>query len=92
LLYAISLENIGKIEEAETEFKAMKGRYAYFEQRYQYGLFLMRAERHGDASQIFTDMINEEPHLGQIEKRSNRSWFTKAQEELRRISALQNMA
>jgi hypothetical protein len=87
LLYALSLENLGNIEQAETEFKAMKGRYSYFEQRYQYGLFLMRQEKYDDASKIFTDMLEEEPHLGNIEKRSNREWFGKAKDELRNIPA-----
>jgi len=86
LLYALSLENIGEIELAENEFKAMKGRYSYFEQRYQYGLFLMRQDRDEDAWTIFTDMLNEEPHLGAVEKKSNRIWFTKTKEELRKIN------
>jgi hypothetical protein len=90
ILYAISLENTGNTEQAETEFKAMKGRYSYFEQRYQYGLFLMRAGRDKDAWQIFTDMLNEEPQLGQIEKKSNRQWFAKAKEELRKIGVPEN--
>jgi hypothetical protein len=92
ILYAMSLENTGSMEQAENEFKGMKGRYSYFEQRYQYGLFLMRAERYEDAMQIFNDMLNEEPQLGQREKSSNRIWFTKAKEELKKISALQNTA
>jgi hypothetical protein len=89
LLYAQSLENLGRIEEAEAEFKAMKGRYSYFEQRYEYGLFLMRHERHDGASQIFTDMLAEEQHLGSIEKKSNRVWLSKAKEELRKITHAQ---
>ncbi len=86
MLYAMSLENTGNIEQAENEFKAMKGRYSYFEQRYQYGLFLIRQGREKDAWQIFTDMLNEEQHLGQLEKKSNRVWFVKTKEELRKIS------
>ena len=89
LLYALSLENLDKIEEAENEFKSMKGRYSYFEQRYQYGLFLMRNGRDDDAWTIFTDMLNEEPHLGAIEKKSNRVWLSKAKDELRKISPSQ---
>jgi hypothetical protein len=89
LLYALALENTGNTEQAEKEFKAMKGRYSYFEPRYQYGLFLMRAERYDDAAQIFTDMLDEEPHLGNIEKRSNRQWFAKAKDELKKIAAAQ---
>jgi len=92
LLYAQSLENLGKIDEAETEFKSMKGRYSYFEQRYEYGLFLMRNDREDDAWQIFTDMLNEEPHLGSIEKKSNRVWLSKAKDELRKITPSQRPA
>jgi hypothetical protein len=90
MLYALSLEKTGNEEQAENEFKAMKGRYSYFEQRYQYGLFLMRAGREKDAWQIFTDMLNEEPHLGQIERKSNRIWLSKAKDELRKIGAIEN--
>lgn len=86
LLYAQALENLGQTDQAETEFKAMKGRYSYFEQRYEYGLFLMRQEREEEAWEIFTDMLNEEPHLSPIERKSNRIWFSKTKEELRKIS------
>jgi hypothetical protein len=85
IVYALSLENLGETEQAENEFKAMKGRYSYFEPRYQYGLFLVRAGREQDARQIFTDMLNEEPQLGPVEKKANRIWFSKAKEELRKI-------
>ncbi len=87
ILYARALENTGKTEQAENEFKAMKGRYSYFGPRYEYGLFLMRADRNEEAVTIFTDMLNEEQHLGSMEKRSNRIWFAKAKEELRKIGA-----
>lgn len=89
LLYALSLENIGKTELAEAEFKAMKGRYSYFEQRYQYGLFLTRQERDNDAWNIFTEMLNEEPHLGPVERKSNRIWLAKTKDELRKLAPVQ---
>lgn len=92
LLYALSLERTGKEEQAENEFKAMKGRYSYFEQRYEYGLFLVRAGREKDAWQIFTDMLNEEPHLGQIEKKANRIWFSKVKDEVRKIGVPEDSA
>jgi hypothetical protein len=89
LLYAQALENLGQTEQAENEFKAMKGRYSYFEQRYQYGLFLMRANRDDEAWQIFTDMLNEEQHLSAMERKINRLWFSKTKVELRKISPAQ---
>jgi hypothetical protein len=92
LLYALSLEETGNLEEAEKEFRSMKGRYSYFEQRYQYGLFLMRTDRNEDAAGVFLEMVNEEPHLGQVEKKANRTWFLKAREELKKISAIQKTA
>jgi hypothetical protein len=92
MLYAMSLEYTGNAEQAENEFKAMKGRYSYFEQRYQYGLFLMRAGRDKDAWQIFTEMLNEEQHLGQVERKSNRVWFAKTKDELRKIGAFEKTA
>lgn len=92
LAYAMSLESLGRIDEAENEFKAMKGRYSYFEQRYQYGLFLIRNDRAEDASTIFSDMLNEEVHLSQMEKRANSKWFALAKTELKKISAQQKHA
>jgi hypothetical protein len=85
MLYAMSLEQTGQLEAAENEFKAMKGRYSYFEQRYQYGLFLVRVERSDDARKIFTEMLNEEPHLSVIERKNNRVWFAKTRDEMRKL-------
>jgi hypothetical protein len=85
ILYAMALEQLGNTDAAENEFKAMKGRYSYFEQRYQYGLFLIRQDRIEDAEKIFTDMLEEQPHLSAVEKKSNRQWFAKAKEDLKKI-------
>lgn len=85
IVYAMALEQAGQVDVAETEFKGMKGRYSYFEQRYQYGLFLIRQDRIEDAEQIFTDMLDEQPHLSAVEKKSNRQWFAKAKEELKKV-------
>lgn len=86
ILYARSLENAGHPELAEAEFKLMKGRYSYFEARYQYGLFLMRQDRIEDAYDLFTEMLDEEKHLGPVEKKTNRQWLSKTKEELRKIT------
>jgi hypothetical protein len=88
LAYAKALEESGNIEQAEAEFKAMKGRFSYFEQRYEYGMFLIRIGRDNDAAAVLTDMLNEEKHLGSVERRTNRQWFTKAKDELRKIPVL----
>lgn len=86
MFYAMALEHTGQPDAAEREFKAMKGRYSCFEQRYEYGLFLKRADRYDDARRIFTEMLDEVPHLGAIEKKSGKIWFAKAKDELKTLT------
>jgi len=84
MLYAMSLEKTGNNILAEEEFKAMKGRYAYFEPRYQYGLFLQRTGRHQEARQVFSEMTDEASYLGSRERKFSRPWIAKAKEELKK--------
>jgi len=91
ILYAKALENLGQTQQAENEFKAMKGRYAYYGPRYEYGLFLIRNHREHEAANVFTEMLNEEPHLGQMEKKTNRTWFAKAKDALKRIERVSSI-
>ncbi len=92
IAYAKALESLGQTELAENEFKAMKGRYSYYGPRYEYGLFLMRADRNKDAWTVFNDMLNEEKQLSQMERKTNRVWFSKAKEELRKLGNVEEMA
>lgn len=86
LLYAMALENTGRKEMAEQEFKKMKSRYSDFEARYHYGHFLIRAGRKEEARQLFTDMCSEVPHLGSREKKFSRNWVSLAKEELKKMA------
>lgn len=86
LFYALSLESAGQQEKAEAEFKAMQGRYSYYEQRYNYGMFLLRAGRNEDAEKVFTNMLNEEPQLSSMERKNARVWCNKARTELKSMA------
>jgi len=88
ILYAMALEQTGNTEQAEAEFKAMKGKYSYFEQRYQYGLFLVRQGRYDDAEDIFSVMLEEQPHLSPVERKSSRQWFAKAKDEMKKLQSV----
>ncbi len=92
VLYAIALEHTGNIQQAEEEFKMMKGRYSNFEQRYEYALFLERNKRFADAAQILADMLEEQPQLTPMERKANREWFSKANTKLRKLQAENNLA
>lgn len=87
VLYAMALNKIGEADLAEKEFNTMKGRYSYFEARYQYGLFLINKNRVGEAQKIFNDIVNEFSYLSSFEKRNNRVWYNNAKQELRKINS-----
>ncbi len=86
VLYAMALDKIGEAELAEEEFNKMKGKYSYFEARYQYGLFLINKNRAGEAQKIFTDVVNEFSYLSSFEKRNNRIWVNNAKQELKKMN------
>ena len=85
LSYARALDLSGDKEGAETEFKRMKARFADFEARYQYGLFLQREGREKEARDVLQDIVSEAPHLSSRERRSNSTWIQKSREELKRV-------
>jgi len=84
LFYARALNLTGDLEGAEREFKKMKGRFADFEARYQYGLFLLRAGRDGEAQHLLGDIVREGAHLSSRERRANYLWIQKSKEELKK--------
>jgi hypothetical protein len=85
ILYAVALDYTGNYEMAEAEFKTMKARFSNFEARYQYGLFLIRANRKEEAGQLFMQMTDEASHLSPQERSYNRAWIAQAKDELRKI-------
>lgn len=84
--YAISLSYIDKNELAEIEFKAMNGRFSNYESRFEYGKFLIRNNRSAEAAQIFKGIMQEASHLSSNERRNNRVWFGKVNDELKKIT------
>jgi hypothetical protein len=87
VVYALALEHAGNKEQAEKEFKMMNSRFAYFEARYQYALFLARNGRKGEAVQLLDDMVAESTQLSSRERRYNAQWIAQAREELRKLRA-----
>jgi len=85
VLYARALEYTGDLTAAEQEFMKMKARFADFEARYQYGLFLRGTGRVKEARLVFEDIAGEASHLSSRERRDNRAWIVKAKEELKKV-------
>lgn len=87
LIYALSLEKIGKNELAEKQFKDLNGRFSNHESRICYGQFLLRLGRDEEAKEIFSEMYSEVSHLNGRERRANKIWYAKAKEELEKLNA-----
>jgi hypothetical protein len=66
----------------------MNSKFAYFEPRYHYGLFLLRSNRQQEARELFTNIVDEFRHLTSREKRASRQWVSLTKEELRKMSNL----
>lgn len=86
ILYALSLEYLGKTEQAESELKTMKGKFSNFEGRVNYGQFLLRQNRVEEARSVFSEILEEAAHMRGGESRGNTEWFRKAKEELSKTS------
>jgi hypothetical protein len=86
ILYAAALGYAGYYDEAEKEFKTMKGRFANYEARYYYALLLAGTDRANEAKAIFSEMLSELSYLSSRERRYNRNWFRLAKDELNKLS------
>lgn len=77
-MYAYSLENVGKTDLAEREYKNMNHRFSNFEQRYRYGEFLIRMDRKNEALQLYGNIAQEAEQMSRREKGSSKFWIDKA--------------
>jgi len=84
MFYAIALARTGNDQMAEKEFRMMTGRFSFFESRYQFGLFLSSINREKEASEVFTEMAAEAPHLSRYERNLNHVWISEAKGELKK--------
>jgi hypothetical protein len=82
--YAKALAALGQNEKAEKEFNLMLGKFANYEPRYHYGLYLLQKGETDQARRIFREMMEEEKHLGQRERRMYKAWINKAKEEMKK--------
>lgn len=89
IAYAIALENTGNRQQAEKEYQLMKARFANFEARYNYGLFLIRDNRVDEAKQLFKAIAEEETQLSSRERKYNRQFISLAKDELRKLQTAQ---
>ena len=86
ILYAAALGYNGDPESAEKEFKTMKARFANYEARYYYALFLVGNDRAAEARLFLHEMLDEVSHLSSRERRYNSNWFRMAKDQLNKLN------
>ena len=86
LQYAIALGYVGQPVRAEEEFLKFKSRFANFEGRYEYGMFLVRQGRQQEARDLFITLREEFRQLSAREKRFARQAVRKASQASRSLA------
>ena len=86
ILYAAALGYNGDHELAEKEFKTMKARFANYEARYYYAVFLAGTNRASEARRLLHEMLDEVSHLSSRERRYNSNWFRVAKDQLNKLN------
>lgn len=85
LYYALSLEQLNRMQEAESEFKRMNHRFINYEARYNYGRFLAEQGRRDEARQVFNVVLEEAQHLSNREKGSSAEWINLIRKESKKL-------
>lgn len=88
IIYALTLEQLGRYDQAEKEFLSMFAKFSNYECRFNYGQFLVRRNKIAGAKEIFEQLLEESYHLKGFERKHNRIWFSGAREELKKIDIL----
>ena len=67
--YAWSLYHVGRIEDAEKNFKATESRYSNYPHRLEYSKFLEKIQRKAEAIELLDEMLAEFENMDSAERR-----------------------
>lgn len=87
LAYALSLDEIGKTNEAFKEFELMNSSSSYIELRYQYALFLLNHDKKEEACSILELILKEIDQMDNIKKAREGQWLKKSSALLEKIKS-----
>ena len=80
-LYGMTLEKVGKLEEAERWLATFDAPYNYYEERVALGRFYKRIGKSDLAKNIYTDILLEAENMSKQSHRANRMSIKEAREE-----------
>src|SRR5215471_5429349 len=80
---ARALDEIGRTDEAIEEYKALAGYFPGAEARVRYGLLLERLDRHGEAKQVFGDLLTHMRRSPKHVRKAQAEWIGMAERAMR---------
>ena len=81
LLYAISLDRLNKLKEAEAVLRTMDNPYSNYEQRLYLARFLKQQDRRVEALEVLNEIINESQHLDRDQLKRDKEYIQAAFKE-----------
>lgn len=81
-LFGLSLEEVGRSEEAEENLKAIDKRYSNYEERYQLATFLVKKGKKQDAKEILKEIIVESEYMTKPNRKIYQGVFTEVKKLL----------
>lgn len=82
LVYASCLEDLGRLDDATAEFKALSAYYVGLEARTRYGLLLLRSGEPAAARRVFEDVARASTARGVVLTDADRGWLKVAKANL----------
>lgn len=71
-VYGLSLEHLGRIDEAEEQLKEIDKRYCNYDERLELIQFLIRHDKTGEAKEVLEEVYSEIQHMSKVNQRSYR--------------------
>ena len=81
-LYALALEKIGKVEQAETYLAKFDAPYSRYEERLELAKFHNRNAKSDRAAELLNGIVRESEGMSKVSYLQNRIWIKKAKELL----------
>ncbi|MDG1730332.1 MAG: hypothetical protein P8K68_04685 [Algibacter sp.] len=72
-LYGLALEQLGKMEDAETNLRQIDVRYSFYDERLVLAKFLINIKKIEDAKEILNDISTESSHMTKTNQRIYRA-------------------
>jgi len=83
--YGLSLDQIGKPNEAEKQLRFIDQRYSNYDERLRFAQFLIDKDKVSEAKELLTEISSESQHMTSVNKRKYRTTVKEVEELLKTL-------